>query len=130
MANTGQQQSLSTTATTFSGPPKGGDFGARSVGGFNVGRQMAQDAGLNDDDERNYLTQFLDNPVLEQYGGYGLFLDSNNLDFHIGIKGFGRGFTGGIEGIIAVDINDPSAISTMHIVDYIQQQGILDDPAR
>lgn len=130
MANTGQQQSLSTTATTFSGPPKGGDFSARSVSGFNVGRQMAQDAGLNDDDERNYLTQFLDNPVLEQYGGYGLFLDSNNLDFHIGIKGFGKGFTGGIEGIIAVDINDPSAISTMHIVDYIQQQGIEGDPAR
>ncbi len=131
MANTGQQQSLSTTAATFSGPPKGGDFGARSVGGFNVGRQMAQDAGLNDDDERNYLTQFLDNPVLEQYGGYGLFLDSNNLDFHIGLKRYGRGFMGGGTALgLPVDINDPDAFTTIHILDYIQQVGITDDPAR
>ena len=120
----------STTAITV--PQSGGGRGRfpSSVGGFNVGRQMAQDAGLNDDDESNYLTQFLDNPLLEQYGGYGLFLDSNNLDFHIGIKGIGRGFVGGISNIIPVDINDPSAISSMHIVDYIQQMEILDDPAR
>tara|TARA_R100001463_G_scaffold2185_2_gene9258 strand:- start:5346 stop:7481 length:2136 start_codon:yes stop_codon:yes gene_type:complete len=128
----------STTTATFSGPPKGGDFGSRSVGGFNVGRQMAQDAGLNDDDERNYLTQFLDNPVLEQYGGYGLFLDSNNLDFHIGLGSNPEAMsrapiyaTGMITPfLIPVDVNDPNKVTTMHIVDYIQQQGILDDPAR
>jgi GH24 family phage-related lysozyme (muramidase) len=128
----------STTAATFSGPPKGGDFSARSVSGFNVGRQMAQDAGLNDDDESNYLTQFLDNPVLEQYGGYGLFLDSNNLDFHIGLGSNPEAMsrapiyaTGMITPfLIPVDVNDPNKVTTMHIVDYIQQQGILNDPAR
>lgn len=127
MANTGQQQSLSTTAPQS----RGGGFGSRSVGGFNVGRQMAQDAGLNDDDESSYLTQFLDNPLLEQYGGYGLFLDFNNLDFHIGLKRYGRGFIGGGTALgLPVDINDTDAFTTIHILDYIQQVGIIDDPAR